>query len=110
MSAALLMARIDPIADAAPAADFASSRRGSAMLASTPMIPQTKSKSISAKPCACAWRFLTKRTLLRPLQGPAPSTAELVPSSTNSHSHYLQQFTAVAFTSTLTLYVMPQKT
>src|SRR6185436_7924961 len=40
------------MADAAPAICLASSKRGNAMLASSPMMPHTKIRSMSAKPCA----------------------------------------------------------
>src|SRR5712691_12428593 len=46
------MARIDPIADAAPADCLASRSRGRAMLHSSPTMPQTKIRSMSASPCA----------------------------------------------------------
>src|SRR5947209_1367746 len=46
------MARIDPIAEAAPADCFASKSRGTAMLHSSTMISQTKNRSMSSNPYA----------------------------------------------------------
>jgi hypothetical protein len=53
---------MDPTADAAPAADFAKSKRGIAVLARIPMIPHTKIMSIRANPCAL--RTVTSVALL----------------------------------------------
>src|SRR5260370_24544472 len=54
------------------------------MLNSSPMMPQTKIKSISANPCAS--RILTRRSLLRTRRPFERSAAELVPSK---HAHRL---------------------
>src|SRR5262245_2980849 len=99
------MARIEPIADADPAAALASMRRGIAMLATRPIIPQTKIKSISAKPCA--WRILKKQALL---SASPPELQSSCHADTDPHFYYLQQFIAVALTGGLTLYVIPRRT
>ena len=49
-ASALLMARMEPIAEASSADIRARSRPGTVMAATTPMIPTTTSSSISVKP------------------------------------------------------------